>query len=78
MALYPGLEPVLLGGAGRCNYLFGEVIDYGKLVQTRPGQGDIYGAGPAAKEAQACLAGIQRRNGLSSTEHRENKEATKS
>lgn len=52
-------------------------MDYGKLVQTRPGQGDICGAGPAAKEAQACLAGIQRRNGLSSTEHRENKAAAR-
>ena len=51
--------------------------DCGKLVQTWPGQGDICGAGPAAKEAQACLAGIQRRNGLSSTEHRENKAAAR-
>ena len=47
--------------------------DYGKLVQAGAGAHLLHRTGPAAKEAQACLAGIQRRNGLSSTEHRENK-----
>lgn len=51
--------------------------DYGKLVQTRPGQGDACGTGPAAKENEACMAGIQRRNGLSSPEHRENPAAVR-